>query len=551
MYMKRLICAALAVLLCLGAALAEGGMLTFTSGDTEQKLEEMIPILDSLAVSLNVASDDAAFRVAYDPEDSQLIWNQLWRLSADWLSMSEEYRAVDGLKVPAALLESCAQAAFGARWNPLPAIPNSTAAGAVVYDPAADAYRVQVTGGDGHTFAIESYAADGTAMVVNGGLYDLAGQRQGGMTARLEPSPEGALYPYVVMDAHAETDADFTGLWATLCNIRWTAPESTATPLPTVTPVPATATPAVSYRVLTSGSRGEDVRAMQQRLNELGYNCGSADGVFGSGTRRAVIYFQEALGYSQNGEAGVELQRRLFSASAPEYERYVTLKRGSKGIRVENLQDRLRELGYTGAPSDGSFGARLQEAVRLFQREAGLSADGVAGPSTLKALDRSGAPYCTDFIDLQKGDSGSRVKEMQHRLRELGFYDHHASGKYDGNTVEAVAAFKDYYDLHGNGKSADADVINMMFDDLEPIEREEEDYDEEEFIPVPVVIVDDEDEEDDIDDDIPAVDVGDGENEYDPDEDDDYVEDDYIEEDEPVEEDEPIEDEDDDVEGES
>ena len=525
--MKRLFCAVLVAALCLGAALAEGGMLTFTAGETEQKLEQMIPILDSLAVSLNITSTDAAFRVTYDPEDSQLIWNQLWRLSADWLSRDAEYQAIDGLKIPATVMESCAQAAFGARWNPLPAIPNSTAGGAVVYDPAADAYRVQVSGGDGHTFAIESYAADGAALVVNGGLYDVAQQRQGGMTARLESAKEGARYPYAVTDAHAETDGDFNGLWATLCNIRWTTPEATATPLPTVTPVPATAAPERAYRALASGSRGEDVRALQQRLNDLGYNCGSADGVFGGGTRRAVIFFQEALGYSQTGEASVELQRRLFSAGAPEYERYVTLKRGSKGIRVENLQDRLRELGYTGAPSDGSFGERLREAVRLFQQEAGLNDDGVAGPSTLKALDRSGAPHCTEFIDLQKGDSGYRVKEMQNRLRELGFLDHHASGKYDGNTVEAVEAFKDYYDLHGNGRSADAGTISLMFEDLDPVFIDEDDDviidDEDED-----VIIDDEDDDVVIDDEDEDVIIDDGDEDIISDDDDDeLIEDEY------------------------
>ena len=531
--MKRLICAGLVLLLCVGAALAEGGMLSFTSADTEQKLTEMIPILDSLAVSLNVASDDAAFRVTYDPEDSQLIWNQLWRLSADWLSLGGEYQAIDGLKIPAAVMERCAQAAFGARRNPLPAIPGSTADGAVVYDPAADAYRVQVSGGDGHSFAIERYAPDGAALLVNCGLYDgQTNQRQGGMTARLEPAAEGAPYPYAVTDAHAEAENDFDGLWATVCDLRYALPEATATPLPTATAVPMTPTPtAAGYRTLSTGSRGEDVRALQERLNELGYSCGSADGVFGSGTRRAVCFFQEALGYSQTGEAGPELQRRLFSSGAPSYERYITLNRGSDGVRVEYLQDRLRELGYTGAPSDGSYGERLREAVTRFQREAGLKADGIAGPATLKALDRSGAPHCSHFIDLQKGDSGYRVREMQDRLRELGYYSHHPSGKYDGNTVEAVEAFKDAYDLHGNGRSASAETISLMFEDLDPIEDEDEDEDEkpitEEKDKGEKVIPDEDEDEEDDDDFVEEPDLDDDGDDEEEDDDDSFGEDDF------------------------
>ncbi|MBR1561528.1 MAG: peptidoglycan-binding protein [Clostridia bacterium] len=538
--MKKLLCAALAaLLLCSMFALAEG-TLAFTSGDTEAKLEEMIPVLDSLALCMNVSSADTAFQVAYDPEDSHLIWNQLWRLSADWLSLYPQYQVPGGLKIPATVMDACAKASFGTRWNPLPAIPNSSEGGTVVYDPAEDAYRVSLGETDGHYMSIESYALDGEAMVVNGGLYDATGQRLGGLTARMEAAESGAMYPYNVTDAHAESSADFDGLWATLCDIRYTAPlTAAATALPTATPVP-TATPTAvpvetGYRTLSSGSRGEDVRELQRRLNALGYNCGSADGVFGSGTKRAVSYFQEALGYSrQDGVATAELQRKLFASSAPKYDKYVTLKRGSSGVRVENLQSRLRELGYTAAPVDGSYGSRVAEAVRLFQADAGLSADGVAGRATLKALDSHDAPYCSDFIDLEKGDSGSRVTEMQDRLEELGYYDHTPSGRYDSNTVDAVADFKSDYGLKGNGKSASAEVIEYMFEDLDPVEDEDEELEEDEDIDEDVDeddYADDDDEyvdDDDYDYDDEDDDYGEDEDDYD-DEDDDY--DDYAEDD--------------------
>lgn len=65
------------------------------------------------------------------------------------------------------------------------------------------------------------------------------------------------------------------------------------------------------------------------------------------------------------------------------------LRRGSRGPRVAALQTRLR----TGYPlyakdlqSDGVFGARTEAAVREFQRRAGLTVDGVAGPVTLARL---------------------------------------------------------------------------------------------------------------------------------------------------------------------
>ena len=79
---------------------------------------------------------------------------------------------------------------------------------------------------------------------------------------------------------------------------------------------------------------------------------------------------------------------------------------------MEKLQSSLRKLGYTAAPVDGSYGDRIVKAVKLFQTAAGLKADGIAGEQTLKAMQAKYAPECKDFIDLQKGDTGSRVAEM-------------------------------------------------------------------------------------------------------------------------------------------
>ena len=552
--MKRILCAALAVLmLCACAAFAED-MLAFTSGDIEEKLGEMIPVLDSLAVSMNVGSDDATLIGTYDAEDSRLIWNQLWLLSANWLSNAPEYQVADGLKIPSDVMEACARASFGSRWNPLPAIPTEGIGGTVVYDPATDSYRVSLGGDDGHYIIIERYAADGQETVVNCGLYEgETDLRRGGLTARLENAAEGALYPFVVMEAHAEQTEDFEGLWATRCLIRAEEDTFEATAIiepsaaPTVVP---TATPVVAeYRTLSSGSRGEDVRALQSRLNQLGYECGYADGVFGGGTREAVRLFQEAIKWgSRDGVATPELQRRLFSASAPKYNRYASLQKGSSGTRVENLQDRLRELGYTCAPIDGNYGDRLAAAVKRFQRRAGLKADGIAGQATLRALEKSNAPRCREYIDLQKGDSGSRVTEMQRRLRDLGYYDHHTSGKYDSNTVEAVAAFKEDYDLSGSGKSVDADIIELMFEDLDPVDPDEDidEEDDDDYVDDDDDYVDDGDDDDDDDDYVDDGDDDDDDDDYvDDGDDDDDDDDDYVDDDDDYEDDDDYDDEDD------
>ena len=52
------------------------------------------------------------------------------------------------------------------------------------------------------------------------------------------------------------------------------------------------------------GSRGEEVRQIQRKLRSLGFYTGSVDGIFGSGTKKAVIAFQKSCGIKADGIAG-------------------------------------------------------------------------------------------------------------------------------------------------------------------------------------------------------------------------------------------------------
>ena len=62
------------------------------------------------------------------------------------------------------------------------------------------------------------------------------------------------------------------------------------------------------------------------------------------------------------------------------------LRKGDSGSAVRSLQSRLNALGYNCGAVDGIFGNRTRDAVRAFQRDAGLDDDGIAGPKTLAAL---------------------------------------------------------------------------------------------------------------------------------------------------------------------
>lgn len=62
------------------------------------------------------------------------------------------------------------------------------------------------------------------------------------------------------------------------------------------------------------------------------------------------------------------------------------LKNGSKGSEVKEVQRRLKQWGYYKGAVDGVFGAGTRSAVIAFQKKNGLTADGIVGASTYRAL---------------------------------------------------------------------------------------------------------------------------------------------------------------------
>lgn len=61
-------------------------------------------------------------------------------------------------------------------------------------------------------------------------------------------------------------------------------------------------------------------------------------------------------------------------------------KYGSRGSEVTQIQTKLKRWGYYSGSIDGIYGTQTVNAVKYFQRKNGLTADGIAGPATLKAM---------------------------------------------------------------------------------------------------------------------------------------------------------------------
>ena len=63
-----------------------------------------------------------------------------------------------------------------------------------------------------------------------------------------------------------------------------------------------------------------------------------------------------------------------------------TYRQGSRGEAVRTIQTKLKRWGYYSGTVDGVYGAKTVEAVKYFQRQNGLTADGICGCRTWKKL---------------------------------------------------------------------------------------------------------------------------------------------------------------------
>ena len=166
--------------------------------------------------------------------------------------------------------------------------------------------------------------------------------------------------------------------------------------------------------LLRRGSEGDPVRIVQEQLLRIRQNypaipaISRATGYFGSETEAAVRAFQRLFDLRVDGIVGkatwyqlsyiYAVVRRLASlesegipsGNAVAYPGYY-IKLGSRGDYVRIMQQYLRDLSaiYSSIPrieADGIFGSRTLAAVRAFQRQFGLQADGIAGPRTWNTL---------------------------------------------------------------------------------------------------------------------------------------------------------------------
>lgn len=260
-------------------------------------------------------------------------------------------------------------------------------------------------------------------------------------------------------------------------------------------------------QTLREGSSGAAVRTLQERLKALDYYSGNVTGHYGSLTKEAVRRYQHANGLTADGIAGPRTLASLSDAgtggassasggagtSQPDAggsTELLTLN--STGEAVRTLQLNLRTLEYYDGTVTGRYGRLTKEAVRLFQRDHELTADGVAGPRTLAAIQgalagaeegRTPAPAVTQTpapgttpaptatpapqtgtslplssveklnteVFLRRTSRSGHVTRLQKALKALGFFTESATGYFGSATEEAVVAYQKARGLTADG----------------------------------------------------------------------------------------------------
>lgn len=180
------------------------------------------------------------------------------------------------------------------------------------------------------------------------------------------------------------------------------------------------------------GSTGTEVRQIQTALKRQGYYNGAVDGVFGSATQTAVRKFQAAKGLAVDGICGSATLSALGIGGSS-----TVLRKGSSGNAVKQVQQRLANWGYYSGSVDGIYGSATEAAVRKFQRNNGLSADGICGVKTLSAMGLSSVVSSSHTASSGNGDVYLLARIISAEARGESYRGQVAVGAVVLNRVES------------------------------------------------------------------------------------------------------------------
>lgn len=121
------------------------------------------------------------------------------------------------------------------------------------------------------------------------------------------------------------------------------------------------------------------------------------------------------------------------------------MTQGTESAQVRELQARLAQLKFFKGSPTGSYGTATTAAVKAFQTAKGLPATGSVDAATWEALLAATTTPTARELDppiLAQGATGSKVRELQARLKQLGLWTGDVTPTYGATTTAAVRVFQ-------------------------------------------------------------------------------------------------------------
>ena len=203
-------------------------------------------------------------------------------------------------------------------------------------------------------------------------------------------------------------------------------------------------------------------RSIQQQLTERGLQPGPIDGIAGDNTRRAIEAFERQQGLSVTGQISPSLAQQLAGAQrrtppaqpaltpAPQPSPTTTTTTttttnaialaaiADQSARNRRLQASLTVLGHDTGGVDGAIGPATRNAIRRFQQQEGMRADGHVSVALYNRIDQA------------------LTRHIQQRLLQLGFDPGPVDGVAGENTRMAIQAFERQQGLNLTGQISPA-----------------------------------------------------------------------------------------------
>lgn len=224
-----------------------------------------------------------------------------------------------------------------------------------------------------------------------------------------------------------------------------------------------------TFTTLKKGSRGDEVKTLQTKLNQIMGCKLEVDGIYGSKTATCVSQFQTATNLTNTGTVNKSTYDAINefdeNSTCP-----ITLKKGSKGELVKTLQTRLNKIMGCDLKVDGKYGTATATCVSKFQATNNLTETGTFDTTTCNTLTKI-EKETAGITELKKGIKGDAVLTLQTKLNQIMDCNLALDGSYGNLTASCVMKYQMNSNLEVTGTINPMTYYKLM-NQQTPIEKE-------------------------------------------------------------------------------